>query len=62
MKRIYTDMALIDVTPEGLLLRELAPGLDPKTVQSHTEAPLIVARDCKEMVIPAAFCVAQATA
>jgi len=62
VKRIYTDMALIDVTPEGLLLRELAPGLDPKTVQSHTEAPLIVARDCKEMVIPAAFCVAQATA
>lgn len=60
--RIYTDMALIDVTPEGLVLRELAPGLDPKTVQSRTEAPLIVARDCKEMDVPAAFCAAQTTA
>ena len=52
VKRIYTDMALIDVTPEGLVLREVAPGLDPATVQTNTEAPLIVAADCKEMEIP----------
>ncbi len=30
VKRIYTDMAVVDVTPEGLVLREFAPGLDPE--------------------------------
>lgn len=57
---IFTDMALIDVTPEGLLLREVAPGLDPKTVQSHTEAPLRVSPNCKEMSVPANFHAVQA--
>ena len=62
VKHIFTDMALIDVTPEGLLLREVAPGLDPKTVQSHTEAPLRISPNCKEMDVPASFHAAQATA
>jgi len=62
VKHIYTDMAVVDVTPEGLVLREFAPGLDPKIVQSHTEATLRVPHDCKEMNVPAAFCVAQTTA
>jgi 3-oxoacid CoA-transferase B subunit len=61
VKHIYTDMAVIDVTPEGLVLREFAPGLDPKSVQSYTEAPLRVAPDCREMDVPAAFHTAQAT-
>ena len=55
VKRIYTDMALIDVTPEGLVLREVAPGLDAATVQSKTEAPLMVAKDCREMPVPAEY-------
>jgi 3-oxoacid CoA-transferase B subunit len=55
VKYIYTDMAKIDVTSDGLYLREYAPGLDPKTVQSHTEAPLKIAPGCKEMDIPAKY-------
>jgi 3-oxoacid CoA-transferase B subunit len=55
VKRIYTDMALIDVTPDGFLLREVAPGLDPAAVQAKTEARLRVADDCREMNIPAVF-------
>jgi 3-oxoacid CoA-transferase B subunit len=55
VKRIYTDLALIDVAPEGLVLRECAPGLDPRAVQALTEAPLIVAADCKQMNLPAVF-------
>jgi 3-oxoacid CoA-transferase B subunit len=51
--RIYTDMAVIDVTPEGLVLREFAPGLNPAAVQAQTEAPLRVAPDCREMKVPA---------
>jgi 3-oxoacid CoA-transferase B subunit len=52
VRRIYTDMALIDVTTEGLVLREVAPGLDPEMVQARTDARLRVAQDCKEMKIP----------
>ena len=59
VKRIYTDMAVVDVTPEGLLLREFAPGLDPQSVQAKTDAPLRTAPDCKEMNLPAKFHVAQ---
>jgi 3-oxoacid CoA-transferase subunit B len=52
VKRIYTDMALIDVTPDGLLLREVAPGIDVAAVQASTDAPLRVAKDCRDMAIP----------
>lgn len=37
---IVTDLAVIDVTPEGLLLREIAPGWSAEEVQNLTGAPL----------------------
>ena len=37
---IITDLAIIDVTREGLLLREIAPGFTPEEVQKHTEPKL----------------------
>lgn len=40
--RIITDLAVIDVTPAGLVLRELAPGVDEATVVAATEPPLII--------------------
>lgn len=46
---IVTDLAVIDVTEEGLVLRETAPGWTPKEVQAVTEAKLIVSPDCKEI-------------
>jgi 3-oxoacid CoA-transferase B subunit len=61
VSRIYTDKAVIDVTPEGLVLREFAPGLDPAAVQKLTEPPLRIAPDCKEMDVPAKFHAAQLT-
>jgi 3-oxoacid CoA-transferase subunit B len=39
---IVTELAWIDVTPEGLVLRELAPGTSIEAVQSLTEPKLIV--------------------
>jgi 3-oxoacid CoA-transferase subunit B len=39
---IVTELALIDVTPEGLLLRELAPDATLEQVQSLTEPKLLV--------------------
>jgi len=38
---IVTDLAVIDVKPEGLLLREIAPGWSNEDVQELTGAPLI---------------------
>jgi len=38
---IVTDLAVIDVQPEGLVLREVAPGWTPEEVQKLTGAPLI---------------------
>jgi 3-oxoadipate CoA-transferase beta subunit len=38
---IVTDLAVIDVRPEGLLLREVAPGWTAEEVQRLTGAPLI---------------------
>ncbi len=40
--KIYTDMAVISVTPEGLILDEVAPGLTAEDVQAVTDAPLIM--------------------
>ncbi len=39
--RIYTDLAIIEVTPDGFVLRELAPGIDLGSVRARTAAPLL---------------------
>ncbi len=49
VKTIITDLAVIDITPEGLALREVAPGWTPEEVQRHTEAHLIVRGRVLEM-------------
>lgn len=39
--RIYTDLAVIDVTPEGFRLVELSPGIEFDEVAQRTGAPLL---------------------
>jgi 3-oxoacid CoA-transferase subunit B len=51
--RIITDLATIDVTGSGLLLREVAPGVTVDEVRAATEPELIEAPDVREMVLPA---------
>jgi len=46
---IVTEMAYIRVTPEGLLLEEIAPGLTVDDVQRATEAKLRVSSHLKTM-------------
>jgi 3-oxoacid CoA-transferase subunit B len=40
VNRVITDLAVIDVTPEGLLLREIAPGTTVEEVRKKTGAVL----------------------
>jgi 3-oxoacid CoA-transferase subunit B len=49
--RIITDLAVIDVTSEGLMLRELAPGTSARQVQERTEPTLKVPHDVTEMTL-----------
>jgi len=46
---VVTDLAVIAVTPEGLVLREVAPGVFPEEVERLTDAPLRRAPDLREM-------------
>jgi 3-oxoacid CoA-transferase subunit B len=52
--RIITDLAVIDVTAEGLVLRELAPGVSAREIQEKTEPRLLIPSDVLEMSFPAA--------
>jgi 3-oxoacid CoA-transferase B subunit len=38
--RVYTDLAVIDVTPDGFVVREMVPGLARDELQAKTAAPL----------------------
>ena len=40
VSRIYTDLAVIDITDDGLIVRDLAPGLKLDELQSITGVPL----------------------
>ncbi|MHB8485756.1 MAG: CoA transferase subunit B [Candidatus Acidiferrales bacterium] len=51
VKMIVTEMAVIDVTAQGLLLREVAPGLSPEDVQKATQAQLRVAPDVRTISV-----------
>jgi 3-oxoacid CoA-transferase subunit B len=43
VQRIITDLCVIDVEPEGLVLRELAPGVTLEEVLAATEPELVIA-------------------
>ena len=43
--RIYSNLAVIDVTNDGLIVREMVPGMEFKELQSRTGAKLRLAND-----------------
>jgi 3-oxoacid CoA-transferase subunit B len=51
VNRIITDYAVLDVTPGGLRLVEVAPGVTADEVQSLTEPKLAVADDLKTIAV-----------
>lgn len=48
---IVTDMAVMEVTKEGLLLKEIAPGLTVEEVLNATEAELIIPDDLRVIAV-----------
>ncbi len=48
---LCTDLCWIDISPDGPVLRELAPGATVESVQKLTEPKLIVAPDLKTMKV-----------
>jgi 3-oxoacid CoA-transferase subunit B len=47
--RIITELAVLDITPEGLVLREVAPGVSARDVQARTEPTLKVPPELSEI-------------
>ncbi len=41
VSRIFTDLAVVDVTPDGFRVAELAPGVTFEEVQQKTGAPIL---------------------
>jgi 3-oxoacid CoA-transferase B subunit len=48
---LATDLGLFEITEDGVLMREIAPGYEPQEVQALTGARLTVAKDLKELGI-----------
>jgi len=41
VKRVYTELAVIDVTPRGFAVVDMVPGLSVEELQARTDAPLL---------------------
>jgi 3-oxoacid CoA-transferase subunit B len=51
--RVITDLAVLDIGPEGFVLREVAPGVSVEEVLAATGAPVQVPDDVPTMPLPA---------
>jgi len=51
VKMVVTDLAVIEVTEDGLLLKEVAPGFTAEDIQAVTEPKLRLSNDLKEIDI-----------
>jgi 3-oxoadipate CoA-transferase, beta subunit len=52
VRRVYTSHAVIDITPEELVVREIADGLSLAELQALTEPPLRLANDWRPLAVP----------
>lgn len=51
VKKVVTELAALDITPDGFLLRERAPGVSVEEIISKTAGKLVVPHFVPEMVI-----------
>lgn len=50
--RIYTDLAVVDATASGFVVREIVEGLSRDALAAKSGAPLAFADDCKTLTAP----------
>jgi 3-oxoadipate CoA-transferase, beta subunit len=50
--RVYTDLAVVDVTPAGFVVRDMLDGMTPAQLRERTGAPLTFAPDCRTLAPP----------
>jgi 3-oxoadipate CoA-transferase beta subunit len=50
--RIYTNLAVLDVTRDGIVVREMVDGIDLDALQKVTEPKLVLANDWKRIGAP----------
>src|SRR5437899_78431 len=48
---VMSELAVIDITPQGLLLREIAPGVTPDDVQKVTEPKLRISPELRTIKV-----------
>jgi 3-oxoacid CoA-transferase subunit B len=51
VKKIVTDLAVLDVTPQGFVLRERAPGVSIETIRQATAGNLVIEGDIPEISV-----------
>jgi 3-oxoacid CoA-transferase subunit B len=52
VQRVITDLATLDLTDSGLILRELAPGVTVEDVRRATQPPVVLDGEPLEMPVP----------
>jgi 3-oxoadipate CoA-transferase beta subunit len=52
VRRVYTNLAVLDVTDEGFLVREMLPGMTLGDLQAASEPPLRLANDWRPLEPP----------
>ena len=50
--RIYTDIAVVEVTPQGFLVTDILEGMTRDELQARTGATLTFAQDCRTLTAP----------
>ena len=50
--RIYTDIAVVDVTPDGFLVTDMLEGMSREELQARSGAKLSFAADCRVLKVP----------
>jgi 3-oxoacid CoA-transferase B subunit len=52
VRRVYTNLAVIDVGQEGMIVQELLPGMTLSDLQAASEPPLALAKDWRPLEAP----------
>ncbi|MGE0767839.1 MAG: 3-oxoacid CoA-transferase subunit B [Hyphomicrobiaceae bacterium] len=50
--RVFTDIAVVDVTPAGFVAREMVEGFTPEELRARSGAPIAIAPDCGTIKAP----------